>query len=408
MVTTKKKVLSYVLSFIMAFTVFGVFGAVQANAEVEEGGYYVTVSYTNDDGATFEGTKTVKEYTKAEFEALADIGSESDPAIYMWYKNPTASVNVYKVTKGVSYEAIINDAGYSVGDLFGVYNWDGEKHYKFGNFIDRLNGTSPVGTYLDLKYDSATGSYNWGEPTAVKPVLALEYKYLNGGVMNYPDTAIADIEAANWVDDVDRSFLGIKDTTTDTGGMQSMSGARTGLDLVLPFDETIDVNGETIYFDSENAAMTVALPATFADKSITGWSYVKKVDGVDTVVDLGLQPTGAQLAEVGDATLFPTPKTTDDEAVVPSVQISKIAVAKKAFTVTYGVDGDAAGVQVAYQLKGKSAWKTVNVENLTTKKIKKLKKGKKYNVKVRAYYYTPKQAKAFGEWSDVVITKKIK
>ena len=422
MSTVKKKVLSYALSFVMAFTVFGVFGVSAVNADVEEGGYFVTMSYTDDNGATFTDPKTIKEYTKAEFEALADIGSEEAPAIYMWAKDAT-TLNPYKVTKGVSYDAILNDLGYGdAAGLVGVYDWaelkgtPGLSRYNKNGFelINYIKKAIIGKSFYDVVYNGEALQY--GEGTEVSPVIALEYKELASkkSLKDFPNATIAEIPDDAWAVGGNsstetkfdaRSFVGME-TPEETGGFRSCSGTRNGLDLVKAYDTTIEVNGETVYFEKD--AESVELPAVFADKDITGWSYIKKVDGKDTVVDLGLTPSGADLVAAGDATLFPTPKTIDDVVIVPSVGLDKAVVAKKSVTLKYFVDGDAAGVEIAYQVKGKSAWKTVNATSLTSKKITKLQKGKKYNLKARAYYYTPKQAKAYGEWSGIITTKKVK
>lgn len=62
--------------------------------------------------------------------------------------------------------------------------------------------------------------------------------------------------------------------------------------------------------------------------------------------------------------------------------------------------------QIKYRIKGKKKWKTK-----TTKKIKivlkKLKKGKKYQIKARAFRKVGKK-KYYGKWSKVKVTKKIR
>ena len=65
--------------------------------------------------------------------------------------------------------------------------------------------------------------------------------------------------------------------------------------------------------------------------------------------------------------------------------------------------------QVAYKVKGTSKWKYKKSKNQTIK-IKSLKKGKKYQIKVRALAYAsdPKEPPAKGNWSKVKTTSKIK
>ena len=92
--------------------------------------------------------------------------------------------------------------------------------------------------------------------------------------------------------------------------------------------------------------------------------------------------------------------------------ISKTTVGKGAVTVkmrakvssTHGQK-----YQVAYKVKGTSKWKYKKSKNQTIK-IKSLKKGKKYQIKVRALAYAsdPKEPPAKGNWSKVKTTSKIK
>lgn len=62
--------------------------------------------------------------------------------------------------------------------------------------------------------------------------------------------------------------------------------------------------------------------------------------------------------------------------------------------------------QIAYKKKGSSKWKKVKIKS-TTKTIKKLKKGKKYQVKVRSLKKQNGKY-CYGEWSSVKTSKKIK
>ncbi len=62
--------------------------------------------------------------------------------------------------------------------------------------------------------------------------------------------------------------------------------------------------------------------------------------------------------------------------------------------------------QIKYRIKGKSSWKTVNT-NLKTKTIKSLKKGKRYQIKVRAFKKVS-GVTYYGAWSKIKLTNKIK
>lgn len=62
--------------------------------------------------------------------------------------------------------------------------------------------------------------------------------------------------------------------------------------------------------------------------------------------------------------------------------------------------------QIKYRLKGKSSWKTVKT-TLKTKTIKSLKKGKRYQIKVRAFKKVS-GITYYGAWSKIKLTDKIK
>ena len=62
--------------------------------------------------------------------------------------------------------------------------------------------------------------------------------------------------------------------------------------------------------------------------------------------------------------------------------------------------------QIQYRVKGSSKWKTTTAKT-KTKTIKKLKKGKQYQFKVRAYK-SVSGTKYYGAWSGVSTTGKVK
>lgn len=89
--------------------------------------------------------------------------------------------------------------------------------------------------------------------------------------------------------------------------------------------------------------------------------------------------------------------------------ISKAAPGKKQVIVTMSTKVSATGgtvYQIQYRVKGAAKWKTTTTKS-KTKTIKKLKKGKRYQIKVRAYKSVG-GTKYYGAWSKVKTTKKIK
>jgi len=89
--------------------------------------------------------------------------------------------------------------------------------------------------------------------------------------------------------------------------------------------------------------------------------------------------------------------------------ISKATPGKKKLTVKMGTKVSSTGgstYQIAYKQKGTSKWKYTTTTK-QSKVIKKLKKGKRYYVKVRAYK-TVSKVKYYGAWSKQKLSKKIK
>jgi hypothetical protein len=106
-------------------------------------------------------------------------------------------------------------------------------------------------------------------------------------------------------------------------------------------------------------------------------------------------------------------KAEDDAAKVQAtkVQIKKPSVGKKKVTAKWVANAAVfEGYQVQYKInkKGKK-WKSKTVANgaASKKVIKKLKKGKKYKVRVRGYK-TINGVKVYGPWSKTKTTKKVK
>ena len=96
--------------------------------------------------------------------------------------------------------------------------------------------------------------------------------------------------------------------------------------------------------------------------------------------------------------------------IVPKkAALSKVTPGKKRMTVKIKSKVATTGgsiYQIAYRVKGTSKWKYTTTKT-QSKVIKKLKKGKKYQVKVRAYK-SVSGTKYYGAWSTVKTTKKIK
>ena len=102
-------------------------------------------------------------------------------------------------------------------------------------------------------------------------------------------------------------------------------------------------------------------------------------------------------------------KTATFKILPKKAGISKAVPGKKLVKVTMSTKVSATGgtvYQIQYRIKGAAKWKTTTTKN-KTKTIKKLKKGKQYQIRVRAYK-SVSGSKYYGAWSKVKTTKKVK
>lgn len=91
--------------------------------------------------------------------------------------------------------------------------------------------------------------------------------------------------------------------------------------------------------------------------------------------------------------------------ILPAKVTQKTPVAgTKKVTVKYVTVKGSCRYQIAYRIKGTSTWKKVNTTLTTAKTIKKLKSGKKYQIKVRAYKKVDGKT-YIGPWSDIKTVK---
>ena len=92
------------------------------------------------------------------------------------------------------------------------------------------------------------------------------------------------------------------------------------------------------------------------------------------------------------------------KAALKSVTVGKKNVTVKATTKPSSKGGS--HYQLAYKQKGAGKWKYTTTSS-QTKTIKNLKKGKQYQVKVRAYKKVGKIT-YYGSWSTTKVSKKVK
>ena len=95
--------------------------------------------------------------------------------------------------------------------------------------------------------------------------------------------------------------------------------------------------------------------------------------------------------------------------IVPAKgSVSKLGIGKKQIKVTVKDQKESGltGYQISYRAKGTKKWKNVSsTKNVMT--VKKLKKGKTYQFRVRGYVNID-GTKYYGKWSKIKTSKKVK
>jgi hypothetical protein len=104
-------------------------------------------------------------------------------------------------------------------------------------------------------------------------------------------------------------------------------------------------------------------------------------------------------------------KTLNFNIVPKKMSVSKLSIAGRKATATWKKAAGAQKVtklQLSYRIKGSKKWKLKNISNAGTKyTVKKLKKGKRYQFRIRAYKSVGGK-KYYGSWSKVKTSRKVK
>ncbi|MBR2547717.1 MAG: hypothetical protein IKF07_05970 [Eubacterium sp.] len=144
--------------------------------------------------------------------------------------------------------------------------------------------------------------------------------------------------------------------------------------------------------------------------------YVVVVDNLGSLVDLDqFKLTYKNNVKCGEATITVSPTTDNYSGSVKATfsikpvrgVISKVASGKKKLTVTVK-NQKASGVskyELSYRVNGTKKWKTKTYGVKSTKLVlTKLKKGKKYDIRMRAYA----KGDVYGDYSKVAVSPKVK
>ena len=177
-------------------------------------------------------------------------------------------------------------------------------------------------------------------------------------------------------------------------------------------DEEYDVTygDKSFHLGAEVAAGNGTLTYSSSDDKVVSVA----ADGTVTINGVGICTITVTLAESTDYTAVSVPVTITVNPKTVSVKRVK-ALSGRKLKVQWKKDTSVTGyeVQCALNKTFKSGRKTVKVTKAgtTSATMKKLKKGKKYNVRVRAYKVVRvngKSQKLYGEWSKVKTSSKVK
>lgn len=194
--------------------------------------------------------------------------------------------------------------------------------------------------------------------------------------------------------------------------------------------QTVD-NSESLSIEAEddfsNATAEQTMPATVKlsatkavyqgfEKSVVPDIIVKDNDGkaVDkSNYDIVMPKTVVAVGEYTYHVIFKNDYAGEKKLkfkIVPKkAAIKSVKTGSRKMKLTFSKKVSSTGgayYEYSYRIKGTSKWKTVKTKKQTVT-VSKLKKGKKYEVKVRAYKVVNKK-KISGEWSKVKTTSKIK
>jgi hypothetical protein len=139
-------------------------------------------------------------------------------------------------------------------------------------------------------------------------------------------------------------------------------------------------------------------------------------NGVDfTVTYKNNKNIGKATATITGIGTFVGARTVSFKIVPKKTSVSKIAAGKKQLKVTWKKVSKKQKVtkyQIRYRVKGKGKWKTKTVAaKYASFTLKKLKKGKAYQIQVRSYKTVKtdgKSVKYYSAWSGLKTSKKIK
>lgn len=338
--------------------------------------------------------KVIKEYTEAD---LAEITANYPPKYYVM--NGSNGTTVYSATKYIELDSLLyefsqwDDGAYFIPtcykkgsttetELYGKCAYSYDMMDENGYFWPNQTGTSGE------KYTGDGGDVWWNGP-----VLATTYSKAGlGGESGYTTAVEAgNAASANTPEDGNRIMMGSSYSDLQegnvTGGFTFCSGV-TGLVIYYPHSlSTAKVTAPTLTYNGKTQTVVPTVKDADGDTLSTS-NYVVYGNKVKKAGTYKISVLGKdQSAEYGKSTItyknWNGSKTIKVKVNMKKPGKLKVKSGKKKITVKWAANG-ATKYKVFYKAQGAKKWTKTKATKATSKTIKKLGTGKKYQVKVVA------------------------
>lgn len=299
----RKKTIVWVLSFVMAFTVFGMMGASGAYGAEGSKGFTVTVNYT--DGTSTNKRVIKKTYTQADLKQMAGdpqtgVGTAVAPVYYMVSKGYNTGVSVYKVGEGVKLWSLIRGAA---GEDLTADGISSIRFWKDGSLTEYYDGLSSDQILSHMRQDASPPELTYVYPHAVFEID--EWYNLWATDVKEPVDPVLAIGYTTAVLDKDHSGQSKDDVQYHPDNDGAGYDNRVFLGILNTDAELKDSNDGSYWAPAESGGLDITLPAAGSiDKAaVTIGSYAKAYDGKAKTPDVKVSLGGKTLVRDKDYTV---------------------------------------------------------------------------------------------------------
>ncbi len=355
----------------------------------------ITTTYA-DDVALYPAQKTVTKLDRTQIEAALakepQYGQEDYPtALWEAYQSAYNSAKVMRVNPAAEQKDI--DAAAKA--LNTAYNNLAKKADKTGllRAYYTTHASKQKGNYTDVSWNRFTAALQ-----AAKDVLDLG----DQATQEAADKALADLKTAV-------NGLTLKPSEEKPPVVNPPAQKK---------DQAISVSKTSVTKAFGDKAFSLGAKVTVGDGALTYKSSDEKVAVADANGNVSVKGIGTcTITVTASGTANYNQKAVNVTVTVNpgKAKLKALKPGKKQLKVTWNKDAKVSGyeVQCCLNKKFKSGVKKANIKkaNTTATTFKKLKKGKKYYVRIRAYKTVKvngKSTKLTGAWSKVLTSKKIK